>query len=190
MSMTTAFPMARSSVDDRLRSLLEEYGHVLRRAIQRVIPRDMGPDIDDIEQEARLKVWRAIQKETVFEKPASYLYRVAVHATLDAVNKRSARREQPLEASYRDQPGESSSSPERAAAGRETIHQVKNAMARLPPNRRRAVGLHLQGFTTTEIGDFYGWSEAKARNLAYRGLGDLRRQLAREREHREHHQAI
>jgi DNA-directed RNA polymerase specialized sigma24 family protein len=50
-------------------------------------------------------------------------------------------------------------------------------MARLPENRRLAVGLHLRGMTTDEIADLMEWSEPKARNLVYRGLKDLRGEL-------------
>jgi RNA polymerase sigma-70 factor (ECF subfamily) len=35
----------------------------------------------------------------------------------------------------------------------------------------------LQGLNTAEIGELMGWSEAKARNLVYRGLDDVRSQL-------------
>lgn len=155
---------------------------MLRRAIHRVVPREMNLDVEDIEQEARLRVWRAMQKETVFEQPASYLYRVAVNATLDAVERARARCEQPLEAAPEEKLGERPPSPERVAVRRLEVARVGEAMARLQTNRRRAVGLHLQGFTTTEIGELCGWTEAKARNLAYRGLGDLRRLLEQEGE--------
>jgi DNA-directed RNA polymerase specialized sigma24 family protein len=55
--------------------------------------------------------------------------------------------------------------------------QINLALAQLPENRRRAVGLHLQGLTTAEIGALLGWSEPKARNLVHRGLKDLRQSL-------------
>jgi DNA-directed RNA polymerase specialized sigma24 family protein len=47
----------------------------------------------------------------------------------------------------------------------------------LATRRRRAVGLHLQGLSASEVGRVMGWSEPKARNLVYRGLKDLRREL-------------
>jgi RNA polymerase sigma-70 factor (ECF subfamily) len=181
--------MPTSPLEDRLRSLLEEYGHLLRRAIRRVAPREMELEMDDIEQEARLRVWRALQKETVLEQPASYFYRVAVNATLNAVRSRQARREEPLAgdrptdqtaAFHSDSRQSPSPSPEKNAALREELAGVQAALSQLPENRRRAVKLHLQGFTTREIGEFYDWTEAKARNLAYRGLDDLRRLLKAE----------
>jgi len=39
------------------------------------------------------------------------------------------------------------------------------------------VQLHLQGFSTMQIGVLLGISEAAARNLVYRGLDELRVQL-------------
>ena len=160
---------------------------MLRRAILRVAPRGMDLDVDDIEQEARLRVWRALQRETTLEQPASYLYRVAVNATLNAVRKRRSQRELALEttepddsAPIIDRPDVQTPSPEHRIVRRDQRASIRSALGELVPNRRRAVGLHLQGFTTTEIGSLCGWTEAKARNLAYRGLDDLRRHFKRE----------
>ena len=108
--------------------------------------------------------------------------------TLDAVRRVKARREQQsLDAESRvDAPGTAVmsggmvgavSSPSQAAHGSQILEQVLRALDRLPANRRRAVGLHLQGMSSTEVGAILGWSEAKARNLIYRGLDDLRRHL-------------
>jgi RNA polymerase sigma-70 factor (ECF subfamily) len=37
--------------------------------------------------------------------------------------------------------------------------------------------MHLAGYPRQEIADLLGWSEAKTRNLLYRGLDDLRSRL-------------
>jgi RNA polymerase sigma-70 factor (ECF subfamily) len=37
--------------------------------------------------------------------------------------------------------------------------------------------MYLAGYSREEIADFLGWSEAKTRNLLYRGLADLRNRL-------------
>jgi DNA-directed RNA polymerase specialized sigma24 family protein len=60
----------------------------------------------------------------------------------------------------------------------ELLKMLGNSMARLPENRRRAVVLHLRGYRTEEIAQRAGWSNAKARNLVYRGLSDLRQRLS------------
>lgn len=49
----------------------------------------------------------------------------------------------------------------------------------LPAARQAVVRLHLQGYHRDEIAEVLGWSEARTRNLLYRGLDDLRALLAK-----------
>jgi RNA polymerase sigma factor (sigma-70 family) len=185
--------MAKSSsiteVEARFNAVIEEYGRFLRQTIIQFCPKDMGLQFNDIEQEARLRLWRALQSEREIENLTSYLYRIAVTATLDAIRRVKAKREDQLllAEEEEEEPGE----PHRLMAGPEhapdllaerrlVVRKVEAALARLPENRRRAVGLHLEGMTKQEIGDLLGWTESKARNLVYRGLQDLREQLQAE----------
>ena len=160
---------------------------MLRAAIRRTMPEGQDADIDDIEQQARIKVWRALSSGRDIRNPSSYLYRVAVNATLDALRQAKARREQPLPG-HEDGPKmaeietaapdlQRQVTPEQQLTMRQALDHAGECLAGLIPNRRRAVGLYLQGFTTVEIGGLLGWSEAKARNLLYRGRQDLRRCL-------------
>src|SRR6185436_7826658 len=119
----------------------------------------------------------------------SYLYRIAATAAIDAMRRVRARREHPLvvaateDAASEDlaiDPASPSRSPEQLASDHELSRQIQDAVARLSENRRRAVGLHLRGFTSREIAGLLGWSEPKARNLTHRGLKDLRVLLADE----------
>lgn len=176
--------MPEDEADERLRNLLDEYGHVLRWAIRRVAARSSALDPDDIEQEARLRVWRALRRRTTFKRPESYLYRVAVTTALDALRRLRTRREEPLPAAEEstapaDLAGDADC-PEEAALRNEEIARVRRAIGDLGANRRRAVKLYLQGFNSAEIGRLRGWSEPKARNLVYRGLADLRARLETE----------
>jgi RNA polymerase sigma factor (sigma-70 family) len=68
-------------------------------------------------------------------------------------------------------------SPERQAERALVLAKVKECLGRLKAERRRALALHLQGFTTEEIGRLLGWTEPRARNLVYRGLKQLRETL-------------
>jgi RNA polymerase sigma factor (sigma-70 family) len=174
-----------------LDALLAKYGDLLRNAIARICPKTLGLQFDDIEQDARLRLWRALQAETKITDPASYLYRIAWTATLDAVRRVTARREEQLRLSE-DRPADEAArpgpvhdiptgeerSPERLAERRLLLRRVEAALGRLPEDRRRAVGLHLRGFTPPEIAQLLTWSESKARSLVYRGLDDLRARLA------------
>jgi RNA polymerase sigma-70 factor (ECF subfamily) len=60
---------------------------------------------------------------------------------------------------------------------RELGEQVEVALQAITPSRRPVVRMYLAGYGTTEIGELLGWTEAKARNLVYRGLADLRSRL-------------
>lgn len=52
-------------------------------------------------------------------------------------------------------------------------------LERMVEARRVVVRMHLSGYEREEIIALLGWSDAKVRNLLYRGLQDLRERLTR-----------
>jgi RNA polymerase sigma-70 factor, ECF subfamily len=191
LSLLTAMTenLNNSKAESRLNAILDEYGAFLRRTIVRLCPKDLGIHFSDIEQEARMRIWRALQSEREIQDLASYLYRIAMTATLDSIRRVKAKREEQLRLAE-DQDGEETAplvllsdpnrSPELEAGRRQLASKVRRVLARLPENRQCAVGLYLEGMTSQEIADLLGWTEPKARNLLYRGLHDLRTQLRAE----------
>ena len=185
--MVNLSPVA--DTDTRFNAVVEEYGRFLRNTIARLCPKDLGIQFNDIEQEARLRLWRALESEREIHDLASYIYRIAVTTTIDAVRRvksrqedqlRLADEEEDLQAGMRSLAADPALSPDRMAERQQAVNKVRCALARLPDDRRRAVGLYLEGMTSQEIADLLGWSEPKARNLTYRGLKDLRRMLSNE----------
>lgn len=175
--------MQPPQVEERFNAVIEEFGQFLRQSIARLCPQDRGIQFDDIEQEARLRLWRALGSETEIQNLASYIYRIAATATIDAVRRAKVRREEQLHLVEDEGEGEGERrplaedperSPVRLTEQRQVIQKVREALVRLPESRCRAVGLHLEGMTSREIANLLGWSEPKARNLTYRGLKDLR----------------
>src|SRR5262245_35350953 len=172
----------------RFEAVLEKYGRFLHNLITRLCPKDLGLQFSDIEQEARLRLWRALESEREISSLGSYTYRVAVSVTVDAIHKVKARREEQLQiaADEEEKPTDRGmvsgpeDSPELLFERKEVMQKIERAMSRLQENRQLAVGLHLKGMTTEEIAQLLGWSEPKARNLAYRGLKDLRTELRSE----------
>jgi RNA polymerase sigma-70 factor (ECF subfamily) len=176
-------------LEERFNLVVEEFGMLLRRAIVRFCPRDKGLQFDDIEQEARLRLWRALQCEREVTNYASYLYRIAATATIDALRRVQARHEEQLEILIEQRtddgdimlaPAPVRDSPERLAESREAVDKVMSAVAKLPDAQRRAVGMYLQGMTSQDVADLMRWSEPKSRNLIYRGLKELRKSLREE----------
>jgi RNA polymerase sigma-70 factor (ECF subfamily) len=177
-------------IEAEFNAILEKYGAFLRQTIARICPKDLGIQFDDIEQEARLRLWRAIESEREINFHGSYIYKIVISVTINAIHRAKARREEQLRLAEDDEHNEDAAdvktttltagaenSPEAQAEREELLRKVEEAMALLPENRRLAVGLHLKGMTTDEIADLMGWSEPKARNLVYRGLKDLRCEL-------------
>jgi RNA polymerase sigma-70 factor (ECF subfamily) len=173
----------RPDVGARLDELLTAYGAFLRNAVRRLCPTALGVTVDEIEQDARIRLWHALKRERNITDPASYLYRIAATAAIDAMRRVRARREHQLDEATGDGHADAPAatplmavprSPEELTADRQKGQRIREVLSRLAANRRRAVGLHLQGFTSTEIGRLLGWSEPKARNLTHRGLKDLR----------------
>jgi RNA polymerase sigma-70 factor (ECF subfamily) len=152
---------------------LARWGGIVRRAALRY--GFDGPDLAEIEQDLRIRLWRALERQG--ENPggigASYVQDAAMSATIDLLRRRRKEREQvsidnvPELQDRRGAPDE-----------RDMIAVLDSALERLPADRRVAVRLHLDGRNRDEIAALTGWSEARTRNLLYRGLGDLRACLA------------
>jgi RNA polymerase sigma-70 factor (ECF subfamily) len=176
-------------IEAQFNTILEKYGAFLRRTIARICPKDLGIQFDDIEQEARLRLWRAIEAEKEINFHGSYIFKIVISVTINAIHRTKARREEQLRLAEDDENEDAAdvmtitltageeNSPEARAEREELLRKVEEAMARLPENRRLAVGLYLKGMTIDEIADLMAWSEPKARNLIYRGLKDLRKEL-------------
>ena len=170
------------SVDPRWQSLVEQYSGLLRASISRVCPHQHGLQVEDIEQEARLKLGRALKSERTNGSLATDLLRAAARASIDAVRRARARREH---LGLRAESGGSSGweevdpqepsrrQPERALV----LAQVRECLGRQKAEPRRALALHLQGFTAQEIGRLLGWTEPRAVDVVHRGLQQLRTAL-------------
>ena len=139
-----------------------------------------GVDLDEVLQDVRIRLWRAAETAGKLETlTSSYVYRSAASAALDLLRRQRARREQGID----DLPPDVYShsvpipGPDSALIAEETVAAVGAALEELVPNRRVAVRMHLAGYDREEIADLLRWSEAKTRNLLYRGLDDLRHRL-------------
>ena len=141
--------------------------------------------IDEVMQEVRIRLWRARgTSEQIEETNTSYVYRTATSAALDVIRRRRSRQADRHEAIDEGggvavlaapQPG-----PHETLEGSELAQRVHRAIDSIPASRRPAVRMHLAGYPREEIASLMGWSEAKTRNLLYRGLADLRDRLTAE----------
>jgi RNA polymerase sigma factor (sigma-70 family) len=139
---------------------------------------------DEVMQEVRIRLWRARgTSEQIDETNTSYVYRTASTAALDVIRRqrsRQADRHDALEEGGVALLAAPQPDPHQALEGSELADRVSRAIDAIPATRRPAVRMHLAGYPREEIAALMGWSEAKTRNLLYRGLADLRERLAGE----------
>ena len=172
-------------VEAELERFLADYGPWLKGRIRRICPRDMGIVAEDLEQEVRVRLWKALQRERTLHNPTSYLHRVVSTVTIDAMRGVRMDRDRHERDDRDDDPGDelhsvesAAPSPEQKARRSEMLRRARQFVDELPVDRRRAVGLYLQGFKIQEIAELAHWTEPKARNLLYRGLSTLRQSMA------------
>jgi RNA polymerase sigma factor (sigma-70 family) len=140
-----------------------------------------GADVDDVMQAVRIRLWKALQQgERITQVKPFYVRRAAMSAALDLIRARRAGREEPIMESTRpaDQLRMANSpTPADELEQAEIEERVGRAIDSLNETRQPVVRMYLAGYNSEEIAQVFGWTEAKARNLLYRGLADLRNLL-------------
>src|SRR5690242_3096154 len=135
-----------------------------------------GADVDEVVQELRLRMWKSLgTAELIRRAKASYIYRTAISASIDIIRGRRARRfEMPADDAIVDAALDTRRRTDARLDQHELAEAVHRAIALLAESRRAVVRMHLAGYERNEIAELLGWTEAKTRNLLYRGLADLR----------------
>jgi RNA polymerase sigma-70 factor (ECF subfamily) len=142
-----------------------------------------GIDEDDVEQEIRIRLWNALERDPGKDFPAAYVQKVVFSAVIDAVRRERVRRrdlQSEVDVCDGEHPDQSRQPDSVLAQGQWADH-LRYSLGKLPVRRRRPVQLFLLGYTLQEIADRCGLTLDAGSKLVRRGLGDLRRLL---REHR------
>ena len=171
----------------RFEALLARHGESLKRWIANRCPRGRGIQSEDVEQVARLRIWRALERSGDVDLSRSYLFTVALDAVRDAFRQASARREDQLRFQEDDDGDDEQviaplvapleGSPDRVTEARIAFSLTREAVRSLPEATRRAIRLRLLGLTVPEIARELSFGEGKTRSLLYRGLADLKSRL-------------
>lgn len=165
--------------DHPLERLLAVFGQKLRTLVEVHCRPQQGLDPDDIEQEVRIKLWQALERDQIDAPNASYIQRVVVSTVIDALRRSAVRPTEPLP----EGPGgiadwaSPEAGPEQRARDAERVATVESAIGTLPPRRAVAVRLHLAGFTPAESGRLLALSPEAVRKLAERGMDELQETL-------------
>jgi len=171
-----------SSIPDRISTTLDAVVTRFATMVRSVGVRHRldESDLDEVLQEVRIRIWRADPSGEQIERlGASYVYRTATSAALDLLRRRRARaadRTESVEERSHTLPHADPTPIELLERG-ELTDRILAAVDTIAMPRRVAVRMYLTGYEREEIADLMGWSEAKTRNLVYRGLADLRERL-------------
>ncbi len=167
-----------------MRQWLAQYGARVRQALRAADPRLPLADLDDLEQEVHIRLWRAFKSEREIRHPASWIKQTVMSVTIDALRRASSRgdhlpkgelEEIDLYAPASSADVNSIGLPATWLESRQALARIEAHLSGVPADTGRVVRLYMAGFSTKEIGRVLDWSEAKARNLLYRSLANLKK---------------
>ncbi len=161
-----------------LEDVVRRFGGYMRRTAHR--HSIDAAELEDVVQETRIRLWKALgSDEKIRHAPASYIARTVMSAAVDFLRRRRARREEALPEPQ--QIGSlsfaSADTADRTVAEADVSAALDRAVNLLVESRRPVIRMYLAGYDREEIAELLEWSEAKTRNLLYRGLADLRETL-------------
>ena len=179
-------------IDSQINEVVESFSHLIRRIIANHVYRRDGIDLEDIEQEVKIKIWKFLKKGKKVDKLPSYIKKVAFTTTIDELRKmlkQTPSREFPdLKRIYSDvfpQGGaREMGSPESLLEDKETSLLVQDAVESLGENRKYVLRLYLKGMSIDDISHFLSWDKTKVRHLLYRGIDDLRETIGPDKKRR------
>jgi RNA polymerase sigma-70 factor (ECF subfamily) len=180
---------AHVTLDDaEIEALLSRIEGRVRTVLERMNLPQLQPHAEDIAQDVRLRLWRILADKSEVRFPASYLHRIVVTTSIDAIRSFQVHRDrsqaEPLDTAGVDGAIRRIESPEPGpdvrAHERGLVDAVCERLRELSPEARRIVVLHAQGFTTHEIARLMHQTEPRVRNHLYRILPGLRRGLTLE----------
>lgn len=169
-----------ASADAALQALIARFGARVRAQIASHRLDRHGIDADDVEQEVRIRLWHALQRDPNTPLPASYVQRTVMSVLVDAVRRSEARPAEPMPDDLDALPMaaiEAPTTPDQAASDQQVGAALAAAIGELPERRRRPLQLYLQGFTIPEVAELCGLTFDAGRKLVYRGLDEVKARL-------------
>jgi RNA polymerase sigma factor (sigma-70 family) len=169
-------------LEQSTKDVIDRFSALIRQVIQRNLHRGDDIDLEDIEQEVRLKIWSFLKKGKKVDNFPSYIKRVAYSTTIDELRKMMKQRPsgQPenlkriFAGAHLVSGASGDFSPEVRLDDSEVRESVQNMVGSLSEGRRTVLELYLKGLTIDEISASLNWDKPRVRHLFYRGIDDLK----------------
>lgn len=161
-----------------LEDVVRRFGSYMRRTAHR--HHIDAAELEDVVQETRIRLWKALgTDDRIRAAPAAYIARTVMSAAIDYLRRRRTRREEAMPEPQQVQSltFAAAQTADSTIAEHDVSVAIERAVCLLVESRRAVIRMHLAGYDREEIATVLGWSEAKTRNLLYRGLTDLRATL-------------
>ena len=166
-------------IEEEVKVLFEEFSALIRYVILHNLHKTDTIDVEDVEQEVKIKIWKYIKKGKKVRNLPSYIKKVAYTVTIDELRK--MRKQVPdkkpdnLENLYISwKPEKNSNSPETALEEKELKSKLEELVESLSQNRKQVLRLYMKGMTVEEICLFFSWDKTKVRHLLYRGIDEIK----------------
>ncbi len=168
--------------DRAIENIIADYARFVRQIIRKFVFRGDGIDLEDIEQEVRLKIWKFLKSGNKIENLPSYIRKVAYSTTIDELRRmriqKPPREPETLKRVFLGTgqiSGESGDfSPEGRLESEEARQSIGALVETLSEDRKKVLNLFLSGMSIDEISKFLNWDRTRIRHLYYRGIDDLK----------------
>lgn len=157
--------------------ILDEMAISIRNIIYDSFPGTTLQEREDIEQEAKLKIWRMASNGKKIVNFRSYLWKVVYTTALDIIEDRMQNMseeeiQRAIESTHPTRFCEAC--PEFHWQHEEMKMKLNKTVAMLPARRRSVVRLWLADMNLEEIAAYLGWGGNQVRHLLYRGIEELK----------------
>jgi len=174
--LDTAVQVNDVPIQRRLREVLDIFAGKVRKLINHYGLNKYGIDPEDVEQEVRIRLWKALERDRHAVFQPAFVKKIVLTTTIDAIRHALAR---PVEHFADEEESDAIAladgalGPEQRAENLQSLERVETGLAELPQSRRRAVALRWQGYSWNEIATLIGTTSEGARVLSARGLRSL-----------------
>lgn len=169
-------------LEQSTKDVIERFTLLIKKVIQKNLHRSDDIDLEDIEQEVRLKIWAFLKKGKDVQNLPSYIKKVAYSSTIDELRKMMKQRpsgepellKRIFAGSAQIAGPVKDFSPEAGIEDSEARETILALVESLSENRKKVLRLYLAGLTIDEICTSLNWDKPKVRHLFYRGIDDLK----------------
>ena len=179
------------NIEEKIIDTINRFSGVIRHIILKNLYNSDNIDIEDIEQEVKIRIFKFFRKGKKVDNLASYINRIAYTICIDELRKmrkqfstHKMESQDKVYCLYKQiyDKGQDKVSPELIVQDKELRSFMAEAISSLSQNRQQVLCLYANGFSIEEIGELCNWDKEKVRHLFYRGIDDMRNTFLKSKE--------